>query len=412
MFLPIICWDFIKLREIINALVAAGFRGLRIFFNLRDLPYIKKPNQGYIQYCFDTMPNGMHTFTYEGSPSPDVPKDMMRDPFLLCKKLNWFPMVCIGTSEEPGTNNWIGRVPLINQYEWLGQFAQELGLYLRYNMGFERADCEIWNEFTKCMVPNQYCDVSIPITNGWDNSQAGKVWVFSDDIFRQDKLDVVLARRDLMTRPGIAGITTHAGVGEEDMEFDNNFIAKTTNKLKTLYSNLNQFVSEITFNGRWERKYQLVGTSGYGLIGAVRTLVNGNLLGTRMDDIWLIKDGKFWECSSPVKAEDLKIFNENNLMHPGKEGSMILKFDYKLGSKGMGVKFVQKVCNKSLTLAKQLGIDGGFGPLTETAVKNLNANYGFTTNQGIIDWTRFKFYLGLYPDVWNECEASWDKGER
>jgi hypothetical protein len=177
--IPIYCWDFVKLPEIINALVKANFKGLRIFFNLRDLPY--NPNlkdnsshtdwQLYINHCFTYMPNGMHTFTFEGSPSPDVPKDMMRDSFLLCKKLNWLPIVCIGTSEESVSGDWIGRVPKKECWIWLGRFCKEFAIYIKENFGFSRADLEVWNEPSKLqglgLGWNKYCDLALIMATNW-----------------------------------------------------------------------------------------------------------------------------------------------------------------------------------------------------------------------------------------------------
>lgn len=408
-FTPGLCWDFVKLQEIINALVAAGFKGLRIFFNLRDLPYIKKPTQTYIQHCFDTMPNGMHTFTFEGSPSPDVPKDMMRDSFLLCKRLNWLPMVCIGTSEEAIAGEWLGRVP-INQKEWLGRFAQELGIYLKYTMGFKRVDCEGWNEFTKCMTVDTYDEIMNPIADGWNNSKAGKVWLFSDDILRQDKLNGLLTKTTLLKK--VTGFTTHAGVGAEDSEFDDNLIVKTTAKLAQY--NLQHFVSELTVNGKWERLNQLAGTSGYGLIGAVRSLVNGNLLGTRMDDIWLFEDGIYRGCSSPSKAEILKNFNKTNYKpYVVTEDDMVLDKIYKIGSKGIAVKFIQKVLNEDIEieLLNKLVVDGSYGSKTKFAVEEYQRAYGLVAD-GMVGEKTFKVMIFDNPNLFDELVYSYAIGER
>jgi len=410
-FLTLICWPFITtIPEIINALITAGFKGVRIFFNLRDLPYIKKPNQTYIKMLFDTLPNGCHTFTFQGHPSYSTPKDKMRTIFDFCKKYNWLPLVCLGTSEEPGLYNWIGRVPSDSQHEWLGQFAQELGTYLTYTMQFERADCEIWNEYTKAMTTDKYCNLSIPIAKGWIASQAGKVGIFSDDILRQDRLNEILARPNICNL--VNTIFTHIGVGSEDSEWNNKLIAKTTQRIKSLYPHLDQVVSELSVNGTWSRLNQLPeNTAGYGLIGSVRHQKDGTA--TRIDDIWMYNDNGFVDCQSDTKAEILRVFNNTHFKILDLGGdTMKLTFDYKKGSRGMGVKVIQKCANRVLNPKTLLLIDGNWGPATDKAVIEMNKYNGFTDKPEIIDYPRFQFYVGMYPDIWNSCEVSWAKGER
>lgn len=414
-FMPGYCWHFdTHMKEITDALIGAGFKWVRIFLNLRDTDYCREPNQTYIQHCFDNMPDGMHTFTDQDGNPIKASNGKMRDMFDFCLKNKWMPVVCMATSEESVSGEWFGRIVPPNRYEWMKHFTLQFGLYLKYKMGFERADLEIWNECTKLgevgMNLSQYCDLACYMTDGWNLSGAGYVGVFSDNVIYQAQLNQILSRTDLMNK--VRYLNTHIGVAEgiEDEEWNSGLIQNITKKIKSMYPHLDQFVTELSFAGVWSRTQIILdNTAGYGLIGAVRELVNGALLGTRIDDIWQVEDGKYIRCSAPDKVIKLKELNKNVLFLKG-DDSMVLIWDYKLGSTGMGVKFLQKCANRYILTP--LVIDGGWGPLTDVAVKSMNTTEGFTINPGIIDKKRFQYYVKKYTDIWHDCEVAWDGGER
>lgn len=317
-FRAIHCWNFAVIQKIIDALVVAGIKGIRIFFNLCDLPYKQGLTatssstewQAYIQYCFDTMPNGMHAWTWEGR-AWTAPREPMREMFYLCKKLGWLPVVCLGYQEEL-PHNWLGRAPSQDKYAWLGRFTKELALYLRFTLGLKQAEAEIFNEPTKLQALgfgcDDYCDLSLIMACNWQIARGYTVGVFSDDTLRQEYLDYILTRADLCYK--VQKIFTHIGVGSEDSEWDNNLIRLITEKIAR-YPHLRQFVSELTVNGIWDRLSQLPdNTVGYGLIAAVRHTALGTA--TRMDDIWMYNDEGYFLCTSAEKAEALRIFNANH----------------------------------------------------------------------------------------------------
>lgn len=305
-FIPSICWQefYTARQDQANALINAGFKGLRIFFNLRDLPRKSESTswQGYIQYLFNNMPNGQHAWnSLNKTPEP------MRATFDFCKKYNWLPIVCMGTSEEEVSGEWIGRVP--TDWTWIGRFVREFAIYLKNNYGFSRCDLEVWNEPTKVWGKDykSYCGASLTMGSNWKTIPNYKLSVFNDDIFRETFLDGMLTNSTLMKITDYIG--THIGVGQEDSEWDDNLIAKTTTKIKAKYPHLEQSVSEMTVNGTWSRLSQLPdNVTIYGLIGAIRNKEAGTA--TRMDDIWLWgRDGSF-EVTSSIKAQILKDFNK------------------------------------------------------------------------------------------------------
>jgi hypothetical protein len=129
-FIPGMCWLTWRTKEPVQvqAVVNAKFKMLRLFFNLRDLPYTATPDQAYIKRCFATMPDPYHVWTYEDKPWPTKTGEPMRYGFDFCKKNNWLPIVCMGTSEENVEGEWIGRVP--NNWAWLGKFSREFATFL------------------------------------------------------------------------------------------------------------------------------------------------------------------------------------------------------------------------------------------------------------------------------------------
>ena len=412
-FIPSICWmDFdytisthMKLWRDLN------IKGIRGFFNTDDIPQ-GTPSQSFIQYCFDTMPNPQHAWTYENQPLTWMSKGNMRDIFTVCKQEKWLPIISFGCQEET-PHGWLGRAIPEDKWDWLVEFVRQFGLYLKNTMGFQRVDFEWWNEPTKLEALgwgyDKYCKLGNKLAIAWHSvSPDYKFYAFSDDLTKMYYLDYILADKTFCGNIDV--ISTHIGVGSEDSEWDEHKIAECNTKIAK-YSHLKQSVTELTCNGIIDRLDQLPNqTIGYGHIGLNRHLINGNLLGTRMDE-YAIWDDNYFEITAQDKINYSANFNKTNYKpYVLEDDDMILTFDYKSGSKGMGVKFLQKVCNK--VLAVTLVIDGNWGPKTEEAIKDLNENFGFVVNPEIVDKTRFKFYVANYPEIWNDCEVSYASGER
>ena len=415
--IPGICWqEFYTTNQIqSNALINAGFKALRIFFNLRDLPRKSESTSwpGYIQYLFNTMPNGMHTFTFEGHASVNTTTEPMRMPFDFCKKYKWLPIVCMGTSEENVSGEWISRVPV--DWNWIGRFTKEFAIYLHNTMGFDRADLEVFNEPTKIWGSDykSYCAVAYVMGSNWKTVSNYKLSVFNDDLLRQSFLDGILTDVKLMAITDYIG--THCGLGSEDSEWDDKLIEKTTAKIKAKYPHLEQALTEMSLNGIWSRLNQLPGNVAmYGIIGAIRNKEFGTA--TRIDDLWLYGPGNDFQITSQEKVNIITKFNHDNYKPYILESEDMEFFknttELKKSSKGMDVKLLQKVANKALSLAIPLGIDGNWGPLTDKAIISLNKFYDFVIRPEVIDWKRFMFYVGMYPEIFDQIQCSYYKGER
>ena len=148
---------------------------------------------------------------------------------------------------------------------------------------------------------------------------------------------------------------------------------------------------------------------GYGHIGLLRHLINGELLGTRMDD-YAVWDDNLFQITAPDKISISAQFNRDNYI-PYKitEEDMVLEKEYKYGSKGIGVRFIQKVLNKDLEA--NLAIDGIWGNQTNIAVKSFESKYQMTIDSKV-DTQQFKFMIRSYPDEWNDTEHDWSIGVR
>ena len=310
-FIPGICWLTFRTKEPVqaNAVIKAGFKMLRLFFNLRDLPYTDVPNQAYIKKCFDTMPDPYHVWTHEGKPWPTKTGEPMRCGFDFCKANKWLPIVCMGTSEENVAGEWIGRVP--TNWIWLGKFVKEFAIYLHNVYGFERADLEVFNEPSKLQGLgfgyDKYCQLASILTDNWKQIPNYKVHVFADDLLRQDYLDAILRDTELIKK--VDYISTHIGLGSENAEWDRGLIQIVTQKISR-YPNLKQAVTEMSLSGQWSRLSQLSGVAMYGIILAIRDRDFGTA--TMIDDLWLYGDGADLQVTAPTKVNTITQFNINN----------------------------------------------------------------------------------------------------
>jgi len=359
-FIPGICWIefWTKKSNQVNILTGAGFKSVRLFFNLCDLPY--SPGlvynstsyewQNYINHIYVNSPNPMHAWTFEGSPSPNTTTETLKDHIDFCKKYNWLPIICMGYQEEI-PHNFLGRAPKQQYWNWLGRFAKEFAIYIKDKIGFKRADIEIYNEPSKLIALgfgwDKYCELSKIMIRGFKSVSGYKAHVFADDILRQDYLDNILKDNDLMKMTDY--ISTHIGVGSEDSEWDDRLIAKTTQKIKSKYPHLEQALTEMSLNGIWSRLNQLVGNVAiYGIIGAIRNKDFGTA--TRIDDIWMWGPGDELQITAPQKAQTLKTFNEK-YYKPYETGDFIMygiEINYvKAGTVNEETKTVQEILKES-----------------------------------------------------------------
>lgn len=414
-FIPYICWmDFdYTVPEHMKLWRDLNIKGMRAFFNTDDIPYSAvMPTQNYMQKCFDTMPNPMHAWTYEDNPLPWLQKGMMRDIFNVCKSEKWLPIISFGCQEET-PHGWLGRAISEDKWPWLTEFVRQLGIYLRDKMGFSRVDFEWWNEPTKLQSLNwgydKYCALGTKLAIVWHTvSNSNKFYAFSDDLQNMYYLKLILT--DEVFCPNIDVISTHIGVGTEDSEWNNKLITEC-NKLIAVYSHLKQSVSELTCNGIITRLDQLKNgtTVGYGHIGLNRHLVNGNLLGTRMDDYanW---DTNYFKITAQDKINVSAQFNKEN--YKVGEEDMNLDKIYKDGSTGIGVRFIQKVLNADIKPTVPLAVDGVWSPKMDAIVLVYQKKYGLSQYAGDIGPNTMQQMIDLYPKIWNNIEYLWSIGIR
>ncbi len=82
---------------------------------------------------------------------------------------------------------------------------------------------------------------------------------------------------------------------------------------------------------------------------------------------------------------------------------------YKKGSKGIGVKFIQKVVNKYM--GSNLIIDGIWGDLTEAGVREFQEAKGLQID-GKVGIETFPAMIEEYPNIWNQIQYAWAIGVR
>lgn len=383
--IPGICWqEFPTSNQLaVNALNNAGFKALRIFFNMRDLPRKSDSTawQGYIQYLFNTMPNGLHTFMFEGHPSVNITGEPMRASFDFCKRYNWLPIVCMGTSEESVSGEWIGRVP--TDWAWIGRFIKEFAIYLKTIYGFNRADLEIWNEPSKIFNYNNYCDLALIMVNGWRVPGIGKTHIFADDLLRQSYLDAILTRADLCNK--VDYISTHIGVGSEDDEWDRTLVKLTAQKI-SIYPNLKQALTEMSVNGIWSRLNQLPNNVAmYGIIGAIRNKEFGTA--TRIDDLWFWTRTGGFEITSQEKVNIITNFNKTYYK------------PYILENEDMELNYVKSgTINEETRTVQEILKDSGY-VVTVTGKCDINT---------VVAIKDFQTDYGLKVDGW-VGKLTWDK---
>jgi peptidoglycan hydrolase-like protein with peptidoglycan-binding domain len=99
-----------------------------------------------------------------------------------------------------------------------------------------------------------------------------------------------------------------------------------------------------------------------------------------------------------------------NIYIPPEEDMILDKF-YKLGSKGIGVKFIQKILNEDIKPVPLLVEDGIWGSKTADIVKQYQTKYGLAID-GIVGPQSMKSMIEEYPWIWNEINYEWAIGVR
>jgi murein L,D-transpeptidase YcbB/YkuD len=274
----------------------------------------------------------------------------------------------------------LGRAISEDKWDWLTEYVRQLGIYLRDVMKLPRVDFEWWNEPTKLQGLgfgwDKYCKLGNKLAIAWHSvSKNYKFYAFADDLINLYYLKNILTDKVFMSNVDV--ISTHCGVAREDDEWNANLIA-TANGFMAIYPHLKQSVSELTCNGIISRLNQLPGnTIGYGHIGLNRHLINGNLLGTRMDD-YAYWDDNLFRITAPEKIAISAKFNHDNYKaYEIVEDDIMLEEIYENGSRSIGVTFIQKVLNEDIDidLDPKLKVDGWFGDKTENAVKLYQKNF-------------------------------------
>jgi hypothetical protein len=407
-FITGICWQTFNCKDVrqTSVLVNSGFKMLRIFIDMANLPQ-GEPTQSYIANFMNTV-DGLHYWTYEGKPGLFQSNAIVKDSFDFCKKEGWLPIVCLGYREEQ-PHNWLGRNPSGDKWLWLGKFSKAFATYLN-NWGFPRADVEIWNEPSKVFGWEAYSELAYIMGSNWKSVNPNyKLHIFTDDSFRTGYLRDVMNNIDLMNITDY--ISIHVGVGTEQEEWDNKQISIVKNIISKI-PHLKLAVTEMSPNGKWEHMQQLIdsGVSMYGLMWAIRKEEVGTAF--VIDDVWQIRPDQSVLCSSPTKRDILTAFN-HYYYEPYEiiEEDMKLEKLYKVGSQGIGVKFIQKVLNEEIAPDPLLLIDGQWGSQTTLAVTAYQKVNNLKPD-GIVGEITFKNMIAEYPEIWNQIEYAWAIGVR
>jgi hypothetical protein len=265
------------------------------------------------------------------------------------------------------------------------------------------------NEPNEAMTPSQYANVAINMFTGWKSVSSNyKTHAFACNIEQQSYMEQLLANPSLMKVTDY--ISPHC---ISDNEWDRGLIQITNDKVKAK----GKLVSllEISPLGKWERMNSIVGKCDmYAIVLAIRNSLIGQNDGITIDDL-LIYDfndtNKFIAVSTWkmkwIKEFNAKYFNEIPIV----EDDMTLDKLYKLGSKGIGVRFIQKVLNEDIKPNPLLITDGIWGAKTADIVKQYQTKYSLLID-GIVGPQTMKSMIGMYPDIWDEIQYEYCIGVR
>jgi len=206
------CWDSQQNKNEKHwiHIISLGIKRIRIFLNIQYIPANSLTHESsvndwqlLINHIFTYMPRGYDCWDdfsrnwWAGPVINGRDSEMMKDVFDACKKYKLEPIVCIGASEEMIQGSWLGRVPQVNRYNWLGRFAQEFARYLKLKYKFVRADMEGWNEINELQGlgfgADKYVELMTKMFTGWKSiSPNYKTHIFSCNIKEQAYLDYIL----------------------------------------------------------------------------------------------------------------------------------------------------------------------------------------------------------------------------
>ena len=411
----------------------------RIFVDAYDISQkpINETWPNFVNHIWRNCPDGMRF--WENDEGQDhhllgvLGEGSIYNQLLACKSMGAIPIICIGHSEEksswlsPGNNN------LLNHLDFLETFCKYTAIWLREKIGFMQAHLEIWNEPQKFMTAATYAKVVMAMAKGFLQYPNFKIHFGSNDInidvnsylpmFLQKDIKGKYIYQELLTLMKGNYYSTHE---LWSWQHGQGYIGKMVKLLEGTGIKLS--VTECSPTGDWGR---------YGIIDKEHPIADYGKLFNDLRDyhieiyciLFIIRRDFFGDVFDEIKVFTREgrpdIHNEQypNGIPPGgwlpngynaKKHEALRKFnqtyykkqllleeedmeffknttELKKGSKGMDVKLLQKVANKALSLATPLGIDGNWGPLTDTAIKELNKYYDFIIKPEVIDWKRFMF---------------------
>ena len=406
-FIPAICWKSYVAKNLKHAanLNDMGFKALRIYINLADFPQAT-PSQSYIAGIMN-MQDGMWCWdNFSKNWWSSQTNEKVKDAFDFCKKYNWLPIVCFGHNEEQ--SSWITRSPAADKWIWLRLMCTEFAEYLYRVYGFKRADIEIWNEPNECMSPATYIVVAWNMITGWKINTNYKSHIFASNIILQNYLDALLADPNLMKVTDY--ISPHILTFDE---WDSDLINVTYNKACAKGKKVS--LLEISPLGDMNRMNKIIGKCDmYGLVLIIRNI----LMGTAMD----IDDFIVYDFSNPdnfiavttAKMNWIKAFNKQYYIpYEVVEDDMQLDKIYEVGSRSIGVVFIQKVLNYDIDidLDSKLKVDGWFGSKTEEAVKLYQKNFNLVED-GRVGEITFKTMIFGNQNLFDELVYEYSIGKR
>jgi hypothetical protein len=395
-FIPAICWKSFCAKNInhTNNLIDMGFKALRIFINLADFPQ-GTPSQSYIEKIMNLQDGKWAWDGFSKNWWSSATNEKVKDAFDFCKKYGWLPIVCFGHSEEQ--SSWIARGPSSDKWNWLFQISVQFAGYLK-SMGFARADIEIWNEPNECMSAAHYGQVAIHMIKGWKSVNSNyKSHVFASNIEQQGYLDA------LLNDTGLMKVTDYLSPHCISFnEWDSDLIALTYQKCSAKGKKVS--LLEISPLGDMNRLNKIVGKCDmYGLV----LIIRNSLIGTAFDiDDFLVYDfdnPDHFIAVTTYKMQWIKDFNKKYYKPYILENVIMLDKIYRIGSRGVAVKFIQQCLNSDLSgdTVTNLVVDGIFGSKTAEAVKAYQKAYGLAVD-GLVGEKTMKVMLFNEPNLFDE----------
>jgi hypothetical protein len=383
-------------RTILKDMFPAGIE--RIFIDLADIP---KPtgfvNDAYVKKVMDNMPDGLRYWQNDEGEDHIVNGTLgegsTRSHLDMCKALGAIPILCLGHTEE--RTSWLSRNPIAHT-TFLQQFCLSLAHYLR-GLGFQQAHLEVFNEPKKCIPVNDYVQICIAMGKGFKQYKNFKVHIGSNDIEQDLDGYIQYLVKQLEVLKYADYYATHV---LWPRQHNAGYIAKVNSIIKG--TNLKQSVTEFSPDGDWDTFDELVnnGIEIYCILFVLRN----DFFGDVFDDIYIFDKHKGPGIISYNEAKHLMLRAFNNKYYnkqlPLERENMLDKV-YKVGSKGIVVKFIQKVLNEDMEIdIVPLVEDGLYGSKTKAAVEDYQKNYTLKVT-GEVDTQTFKSMVMSEPDMFD-----------